>query len=302
MVWSGLGVNYAAAQSSWPTDIAYFKTVGLRNIRIHLTSIPTPWTAGDPSVVNSNAYWRLCAQTFAAAGFSVTWGPNFPSSATPATSSNWQAYHDAVVAEATYLQSQGIVLSGFELGNELEAAADNSTITWSQMRAKVRQLAADVQAVYSLSPITYGTDNIGHNNYSGWESEGLSGLDTLSLHPYPGIVTEQSYSFMQTPSTAVNLTGMAALIASYPGQVYISEFQLDSNPSNLPLLSPEQSVDGMRQLYAFLRQTGILKAVVFTWGPYFSNEANFAMQNTDGSFNPVWNVLLTDNGRTSMVS
>src|SRR5665213_698718 len=111
-VWSGLGVNYKAAQANWDADIAYFNTIGLKNIRPHMPGSPIPWNS------TTNTLWRTCAQYFHNAGFWVTWG----TSQGTISASSWPALHDSIVAEATYLQQQGIVVDEFELGNEFEGA------------------------------------------------------------------------------------------------------------------------------------------------------------------------------------
>jgi hypothetical protein len=121
-VWSGLGVNYKAQQANWDADIAYFNSIGLRNIRPHMPGTPHPWNS------STNTTWRNCAQYFHNAGFWVTWG----TSQSPITNNNWQAYHDSVVAEAQYLQQQGIVIDEFEIGNELEGAINKTVSTLAQ--------------------------------------------------------------------------------------------------------------------------------------------------------------------------
>lgn len=134
MVYPGLGLNYKALQANWNADIAYFNRIGLFNIRPNLAGITPPWAIGTPSptglAINQNAYWRLCAQTFANAGFFVTWG--MAGTLGTLTSSNYQAYHDTIISEASYIQSLGIILGDFEIGNERELQLTNTIKTLIQ--------------------------------------------------------------------------------------------------------------------------------------------------------------------------
>lgn len=121
-VWPGLGVNYKALQANWDADIAYFNSIGLKNIRPHMPGSPVPWNSA------TNSTWRTCAQYFHNAGFWVTWG----TSSGVVTTSNWQSLHDSVVAEAQYLQQQGIVIDEFEIGNEYEGSIRMSITSITQ--------------------------------------------------------------------------------------------------------------------------------------------------------------------------
>src|SRR6185295_11909984 len=252
---------------------------------------------GTPAVngllANVNTYWRNCADYFHKAGFWVTWGVSI---APIGKMAQWQAYHDAVITEATYLQQQGIVVDEFEIGNELEgtnaldmfipqgnltqsnglatcttqkvhgyqtgdsitihnatpsgyngtftvtvinsttftytcdplldAAATGTGIgcyyfTIAQLHTNLRQLAADVKAVYSLGQVSYGCFDKtvgGVATYAEWRASGLGALDSLSLHPYGNI----------TPSTQTittnNFTNIALMISVFGNKVYLSEF------------------------------------------------------------------------------
>ncbi len=115
-VWPGLGVNYKASSANFAADTAYFQSIGLTNIRVHMPGTPTPWNSA------TNTVWRSAAQTMHANGFWVTWGTTTGTM----NASLWNAYHDSVVAEALYLQQQGIVFDEYELGNELEGAINRA--------------------------------------------------------------------------------------------------------------------------------------------------------------------------------
>lgn len=371
MVLSSLGVNYKAPQASWAADIAYFNSISLRNIRPNLTAVPIPWSAGDSSVPGSNAFWRLCAQTFKAAGFFVTWGAG----ASDISASKWPSVHDALIDEATYLIDQGIAIDDFELGNEYEISSgciktaasvtqtggvatvvmqrihnfqtgevvtiegatpsgyngtftvtvvDTVTFTYSvssgltspatggiacysvsivQMNAFLRQLATDIKALPGWSDlgtkISYGgtiKSAGGVQSYQDWIDNGLGDLDTLSLHPYPGINTNGNY--LNKIGNTGNLQNLITLIQAYPGKVYISEFNLDSNSATLANYPYEKAVTSMKALYSYLQSTGAPILIAYTYVGFLGLDNQFAMKNMDGSFHPMWDVLLGNHRRT----
>lgn len=306
-VWSGLGVNYKAAQANWTADIAYFNSIGLNTIRPALYATPAAgWAVGTPnpagSVSDINAYWRLCAQTFKTAGFYVTWGNAAPEGGSGAgllTATRWTQFHDGVIAEATYLKNQGIVFDDFNIGNELEAFVDGSTITVSQLQDNVKQLATDIKAISgwnNLMPISYSTADFSDTTYASWISKGLGNLDFISIHQYASNTTAQNYIYQNHGG----ISSMAAIIAAFPGKVYVSEFGLEASNARLLLYTPEQLRYYMKKMYPQIIASGVPRAIVYSWVGNLNADDLFAMKNMDGSYNPAWDVLL-GNKRTTFI-
>lgn len=308
MAWSGLGVNYKGDQPTWAADAAYLQSVGVTAIRPNLNTVPSPWSAGAPnasgSTADKNAFWRSCAQYFVSQGFHVTWGVS--NLGVTLTSSNWQDYHDAVVAEATYLQSIGLALGDFEIGNEMEFVIDGTTLTQVQLRANLRQLATDVKAVYTLAPISYAcivtTLADGRGSLS-WANEGLGAIDILSIHPYGLVQTSQNFSYVNLNTLKSGGLAQQTINALGAAHCYISEFNVDGSGhgENLLLINDEQATTAMRQIYANIKAAGFTRAFIYEYVGYLNGDNQFAMKNTDGSFNPTWEVLLSDNHRLSTI-
>jgi len=126
-VYPGFGVNYKNVQANWAADRNYFNLIGLNSIRTNPTSLPVPWSAGNPASAGSYAYWRFCAQTFHNNGFWVASGP--PNGGTlnnnNVTQNAWSAYETAVLSEAAYLVANDIVFDTFTFANEMAAARYN---------------------------------------------------------------------------------------------------------------------------------------------------------------------------------
>ena len=359
-VWPGLGVNYKAAQVNWDADIAYFNSIGLKNIRPHMPGSPQPWNS------TTNALWRTCAQHFHDAGFWVTWG----TSQSPITASNWQALHDSIVAEAQYLQQQGIVVDEYEIGNEYEGGihislnsltqtgglatataskahgfqtgesvtiygaspsgyngtftitkTGSTTFTFpvssglsspatgsiscysmsiTQLNANLRQLAADVKAVYTLGQVSYAcyNNNVnGTSTYTDWITNGLGALDTLSIHPYGNInlanqtITDGGYTYVEQ------------MMQAFGEKCYVSEFNLDAGSANLDGFNTGASVEAMEHFYKdyllkYLKPYNS-KAMVYMWSGYQNQDDEFAMQLTSGSLIQPWGVLIGNGNPTT---
>ena len=294
-MWNGLGVNYKAKQSEWASDASYFQSVGMKNIRVHIPSTPTPWSEAQ------NKVWRDCANYFVNAGFWVTSGVSSPNANAKGnlTATRWAEYATSTIEEAKYLQANNIRLGAFCIGNELEAFVDGTTLTRNQLIDNLRQLATDVKAVYTLSPITYSCYDNGGVTYDRWITQGLGGLDLLGIHPYGNIHST-------TNSNSIRIGGYAVIqkmiVAFGADKCYISEFNLEANDTNLQKIPDEIRVVEMRKKYAFIKSLGFTKACVYSWVGYNNADNQFAMKNTDGSFNSMWDVLLTDNGRRTFIN
>lgn len=291
---SGFGVNYPNARANWLNNIKDYLAWGVKYMRAVGHSLPYPFVLGDPNVPDTLAESLLCAQTFMEAGIYASWGPGGLSGARgpgQLNSTNWINYHDSVVALAVYLQASGIVLGDFQLGNELESDIDNTTLTVAQLHANLRQLAIDVKAEYSLSPIMYAADDALGITYNDWISSGIGEIDYLSIHPYGSInVTNQTV-------TPTGFSSIQKVFQAFGERAYISEFNLDPNGSNIASLNQYAQVTVMQN---FLN-TYILpvKPRIFMIYTYVENQDNnppdfgFAQLRPDGTFNPMWSVFFT---------
>lgn len=297
-----LGVNYKATEARWATDIAYFKAIGVTCIRIHMAALPTPWNSGGNSATpGTYAYWRRMADTMRRAGFWVTWGPSGLNGITGGTmtATNWIQYHDTVVAEAAYLQSQGIVLDCFELGNEMESQADGTTLTVDQMQINLGTLANDVRAVYPLAvTIGYSPWDFAGTTFDKWIANGKGGLDVVNVHPYSNVASNgHGLSYGNYPAC------MKMIKFFGPDHCYVTEFGLEgSSDANFQIVAAhvDLSVASLRDRWRFLKAIGFKKAMLYTWCGYLNGDDQFAMQKmADFSVHPMWSVIANDAKRQS---
>jgi hypothetical protein len=289
---ANLGVNYKSAHANWATDAAYLKSVGVVAIRPNLSNIPTNFTPPGSVSAGSYEYWRNCAIYFASQGFWVSWG-SAGSTTAPLTATAWTQYRTDILADAAYMQAQGIVLGAYELGNEMETHVDGTTLTQTQFIANMRQLATDVQAVYTLSPIAYSCFDTGGTTYSTWVSGGLGGLDLLGLHPYGNVgANGKNYS-----NNGFNTT-LATTVAALANKVYFSEWGIDATTANYTASPMDYRSVAMRNLVAKLKTySGVKYNILYTYCGYLNGDNQFAVANTDGSFDPQWDILLHDSNR-----
>lgn len=282
-----IGCNYKADSPNWAADAAYLKSVGVVNVRPNLSSLPTPWVVGA-TTSGGYAFWRNCAAYFASQGFWVSWGPASLNGVTTGTftATQWTQYHDSVVLDATYLQTNGIALGAYELGNEMESQADGSTLTVDQMITNIKQLATDVKAVYKLSPITYSLWDFNGTTYDKWITAGLGGLDMLGLHPYGNL---------QNSGRDVSLGGYTALkkmmLAFGPSKLYISEYGIDATDANLNSMTTAVKVATMRNFFSILTNLGFTRSMVYSFVGYLNGDNQFAMKKTDGTYIAEWDII-----------
>ena len=70
---------------------------------------------------------------------------------------------------------------------------------------------------------------------------------------------------------------------------------------NILKLTTEQQISAMRRIYGLIRTMNPARAFVYNYVGSLNADNQFAMQNTDGSYDPMWDVLLNDNHRTTTI-
>jgi hypothetical protein len=302
-----LGCNYKSQQSNWATDIAYFKSIGLTGIRPNLDGISAGWAPPGPMSAGSYEYWRLCAKTFAAAGFWVSWGPSGPNglSGQNLTLTMWNNYVTSVLADAAYMQSQGIVLAAYELGNELEGYCDPATFPASGFAAAMGSLATQVKAVYTLSPIAYSAWDFNGTTYNSWITTGLGGLDMIGVHPYSNINSGGRGLSLGGFRSIQNPTDSQIFYHFGPSKCYISEFGLDggnTGDDNMPLMPVYLKTQMTRDRWAYIKNMGFTHAMIYSYVGYLNTDNQFAMLLMNGQDVPWWNPLVVNGKRTNAVN
>lgn len=298
-MWTGLGVNYKSAQANWASDIAYFKRIGLTTIRPHLSNFPSgTYTPGSEiAVTGSIDWWRNCAKTFLDAGFTVVHGVA-REPASPFTATSWLSHRAKVLQDATYCQAQGLALDIYQIGNEIEGVIDNTTLTQAQLVSNLKALATDVKAVYPLAKkIGYATYDFGGTMFNNWVSAGLGDIDVLSANVYAQ-TTASGRGFIFGDMAKLGL-----MIRTFGADRFtLSEFGITGNATEYTATPQYNRNYIMRHIYAGIRELGFTQAIAYSYVGYLDSDNQFALKNTDGTFDIQWGVLLADGGRQSITS
>lgn len=286
MAWSGLGVNYNVDDATTiASDIAYLQGKKINKVRVTL-----PQFDNDSLV----ASWGSVAKTFKDAGFYVVWGVTNNT----VTSAGWGAYASAVVSIAAASNDK---CDEFQIGNELEL--HNSDIADETLRDNIRTLAASVKASGYTGKVSYaalrglsGTDPYGTDMFV---AEGIGDLDYLSTNVYPYANKNASGSYIGMNSDGYTRY-TPQCVTEFGPRFYYSEFNLESDIADYNIIPDQYKVNTMRTFYKYIKDNSVSSAYIFMFRNTGSN--NWAMRNTDGTFNNLWDVALTDNGRRSFVN
>lgn len=298
-MWQGFGVNYKSGQANWASDIAYFRSIGLTSIRPSLSNFPvgTYNPGSEAGVTGSIDFWRNCAKTFVDAGFWVTHGPaGMPVAAGSFTSTTWTAYRANVLLDAAYCQALGIAIDCYEIGNEIEGKIDGTTLTQAQLVANLKQLATDVKAVYPLAKsIGYGCFDAGGTFFDLWISSGLGDISLLGIHIYGQVGSTGRFAIL---GDHVLLGKMIRSLGA--SRCIITEFGIDANASQYNLAPQYNRHYCMRHLYAAIRELGYARALVYSYVGLLNADNDFALKNTNGTFDVQWNIFLNDSKRQTL--
>lgn len=260
MIWSGSGINYGHVDSGYTDsqiilDLNLLYDKGFRRIRV---AHPTYSVLGLYTVQKNIINIALSK------GFYVSWGLTCVN---PFSDVQWAEYKTEVKTVASWAQSLRNSNFEYSIGNEEELHNDGSNApTDSTVRSDIKTLATEVQAIYTIGPITYQTDE---GNIGAWNSLGKGDLDYLGFNVYNTL-----------PNFAYNIS----LIYSYFGaNAYISEWndQTGYNTTN-----DEDLFDkNIKNRMAIIRANNIPYAYFFTY-----NHTTGTWGLTDGR----WNMLNED--------
>lgn len=291
-----LCLNYKSLEANWEEDAGYFKKIGVTGIRPHMPAVNSPWAVGSDTP-GGLAYIRRQARYFADRGFYVTWGIaglNGFNGAGQLTATAWADYEDVVLAEAQYLQDQGIAIT-FEIGNELEDKADGTTLTVDQLITNLCTLATAVKAIYTIGKVAYSPWDYAGTTYDKWIAKDIAGettgLDYLNAHSYCNSVNDRAMVYG-------TFVAQAKLIAQFgPDRCDITEGGMEAGAAAVAALPAYLKRAKIKEMWKYSENLGFRRFFVYSYVGNQDANNDFAMKYTDGTFDPQWDAYLSRGGR-----
>ena len=282
VMWSGLGMvlfstsdNVAELSSFFSDQIDDLLANGFTDIRIDGVS------TGNPAAI---AISKSAVAIAVAKGANVIWGfAKYP----PLTAANWATHRQAILDNAQWAQDNGV----YELiiGNEEEMHNDDTTLTDAQVRANMRSLATEVQAIFTRGNVTYSTAVNGYWELD-WITEGKGDIDLIGMNIYKNGDGSFSDNWETYLTNMVNAFGVNG--------TYITEF----GPSYISLddYSTDEAVQAaaVAEMIDYIKASGIERALFFTYydDPRPWCPAGFGVLKTDGTYRLLWNQALLNSG------
>lgn len=300
-MWQGLGVNYKGARANWPADATYLKSVGVTTIRPSLSSFPnSAYTAGSQGeVIGSIEWWRQCAEYFQSQGFIVVYGiarVTGVSGTFDATA--WATYRANVLADAAYNQSIGFEPDFYQIGNEIEGIINNTTYTQTQLISDLKTLATDLQPYISANTkLVYSTYDLSSTMFDNWVSDGRGDIDVLGGNVYAQTSTNgKGFIFG-------DMGRLGLMIKTFGAEHFIlTEFGITGNAAEYAAARQSNRARIMKHIYAGIRELGFTTAIAYSYVGYLNGDNDFALKNTDGTFDVQWGILLNDGGKSHLVT
>lgn len=215
----------------------------------------------------------------------IIWGVNSNKGNNPAyelTAANWGDFEAAVLDAAAWAEANGVY--EFQLGNELEASIDGTTLTSAQLIINLKALATAVQAVYTIGNISYTCSNSHINN---WVVATRGDIDFLASNIYRGSMTSSLWQ------SQIN-----QLVAGFGiDHTYITEFSLSPISLDTYSTNEETQLIDLEYILNYIKNSGINRACFFC----YINES-FGARKANGNYRKLWKILKTTNSIIPVLS
>lgn len=289
-VWSGLGVNYKSL-AKVDQDIAFFNSIGLHYIRMHVPYAPVPWQSA------SLASWRNTAKQFHDAGFHVMWGFSSLGIGVSHTSTNWPGYAASVVDEAEYCEAND-VCDLFIIGNELESLNDNTTLTDAQVRSNLRTLDTEVKAVTSIPTIycaEYGSVGAGFGTHA-WTVDGKGTIDIFGANLY-GTYTAATNNYF--PRYSHGNGAIPLLNSTFGDEWLVSEFNVDGVSANFEAMPDNRQEQELATYLKYMKDQNVPTAYLYQYRAFtdIDGSDSFFLVRSDDTLKRGFLPLVNNNGR-----
>jgi len=236
--WSGLTgftTSYKAVGEFTDTWLEY----GFTEIRDIINYQDTTKLNGSKAVV-------IVAKT---KGLKFIWGVGAHS----ITAENWPSFRQAILDAAQWAQDNGVF--EFQLGNEEEFHVDGTTMTIAQIIANIKDVATDVQEIFTNGNVSY---TLNDSNIDNWITAGKGDIDLLGLNVYRGGTTFNDYW----------KTAISNFVNAFGDSGYITEFNLSWSNINNYSTDEEVQAEAVTEMIEYIKDSGIERALFYSWHDY----------------------------------
>jgi hypothetical protein len=269
-MWSGLGMGAFYGQVD--NYITTWITNGFIDLRLDIPDYQnTTWLA------NSKAKVIVAV----AAGARVVWGVSSNKNNNidyTITATNWPTYRTAILAAATWAQANGVY--EFQLGNEEEGHNDNTTLTEAQLIINLKDVATDVQAIFTNGNVSY---TCSADYIDDWAAAGKGNIDIIASNVYMEYEDHQVRPWQDEIDALVSAFGVNG--------TYLTEFNLSW--SSLDDYSTDETVqaEAVAEMIEYIKASGMTRAFYFCY-----QSDNFGVVKNDGTYRLLWNQALLNTG------
>jgi len=277
VMWSGLGMNiFPTSDNTWGLSSSFEERVdellanGFTQLRIGVNY----WAEASAVAIAKSAVTLAVSK-----GAEVIWGVG--SGAGTITATNWLGYRQAILNNAQWAQDNGVY--EFQLGNEEEVHVDGSTMTGEQMIINLKDVATEVQAIFTRGNISY---SFGWGYDVDWIAAGKGDIDIIAYNLYMGGDGTYTYPWKSDIDNLINAFGVDG--------TYLTEF----GPSSSPLddYSTDEAVQAaaVTEMIEYIKASGMKRAIFFCYyddSRPFGPEG-FGIVKTDGNYRLLWSQAL----------
>jgi hypothetical protein len=192
------------------------------------------------------------------------------------TAENWPQFRQAILDAAHWAQNNGVY--EFQIGNEEEYHIDRTTITTEQIIANLKEVAAEVQKIYTRGNVSY---TCAHDNISDWIAVGKGDIDILASNVYKEYGSYKTDLWKAEIDNLINAFG--------PGQTYLTEWGLNS--ASIPEYSTDEAIQaaGVKEMFEYIKASGMERAIFFMWAHPTTEWG--VLRTSDGGHRQLWNSL-----------
>jgi hypothetical protein len=262
--WSGLGMMLFSTENTSEFDgyVDALLANGFTELRVN---IPHYGGVGDATALRAIAK-----------GANVIWG--VCSGGATITSTNWLTFRQAILDAAQWAEDNGVY--EFQIGNEEELHVDGTTMTATQIRTNLRDVATEVQGIFTRGKISYSCS---YHYVDEWVSEGKGDLDILAGNIYRGGGGFYGDDWKGLITDLVNEFGADG--------TYLTEFNISGTDVDDYSTDEVVQAAALTEMIEYIKASGMERALFYSW-----KGDEFGVVKDDGTYRLLWSQALLNTG------